>query len=220
MLAAGIIVVVTCRPATDFGPRIETGDVSDTTQVVRALPSSVAVQISKNGYREFDLDAIVTDEDDADSTIRWSLSPGSLLNVTLYGRLAELGPLPNQVGESYVILTATDPGGLSTSKTCPVSVFDEFRTDYLPDTIAVSTNRDTTIALKCQYRASLRSKLNWGVVSYDSVYLSQCSLSGSPDSGALTLAARTSAGTTGIQFTVHDPVNHVDFNHGILVMVR
>jgi len=204
----------------DFPPRLETGDVCDTTQVLRVLPSSGAVQISKNGYREFDLDAIVTDEDDTDSTISWSLSPGPLLNVNLNGALAEIGPVPNQTGKSYVVFTATDPSGLSTSKTCSVSVFDEFKPDSLPDTIVVPRNGDTTVILKCQYRASLRPELSWGAPSYDSIYLDQCSLSGSPDSGALQLKARAIAGATGIQFTVHDPVNHVDFNHGIPVIVK
>ncbi|MCX6844574.1 MAG: hypothetical protein NTX53_20105 [candidate division WOR-3 bacterium] len=216
-----LLVFCACRPKVDFPPRLETNAVPDTAQVIVALPpDSGVVQVSKNGYRLFDLDAIVTDEDDADSTIRWSLSPGSLLNVNLNGSLAEIGPVPNQAGVSYVVFTATDPVGLSTSKTCPILVFDEFKTDSLPDTIVVSRSGDTTVVLKCQYRASLKPKLIWGAPSYDSTYLGLCFLSGSPDSGALTVQAKGTSGTTGISLTVRDSVNHVTFNYGIPVTIR
>ena len=221
LLAVGLLVFCACGTKTDFPPRLETNAVPDTAQVIVALPpDSGVVQISKNGYRVFDLDAIVTDEDDADSTIRWSLSPGSLLNVNLNGSLAEIGPVPNQAGVSYVVFTATDPFGLSTSKTCSISVFDEFKTDHLPDTIEVTGSREETVVLRCQYRPSLTPKLTWGDVSFDHNYLQACYLSGSPGSGTLTIGAKGTPGTTGIYLTVRDSVNHVTFNHSIPVTIR
>jgi len=218
-LVTGLMVLCACRAETGFPPRLETRDVSDTVQVIHALPSSGAVQISKNGYREFDLDAIVTDEDDADSTIRWSLSPGPLLNVNLNGSMAEVGPVPNQAGESYVVFTATDPGGLSASKTCPVSVFDSFRV-ISPEVDSVSSGGTKTDTLVYEYKSSLRALLVWGSPSFDRAYLDTCYLGGTPDTELLTVEARTGSVTTSVQFTVLDPVNHADFTYSIPVVVK
>jgi len=199
---------------------IEPNEVPDTAHVIVALPDTGYVHVSKNGYRLFDLDAIVTDEDDADSTIRWTFAPGPALEVRLQGDMATIGPLPNQVCTSYVVFTATDPVGQSTSKTCPILVFDEFKTGLLPNTITVGKTADTTVSLVCQYRPSLEPKLTWGAVVCDTTYLARDSLYGTPTSGKLAVKAKTKLGTTGVQFTVHDPVNHVDFTHSIPVVVH
>jgi len=221
LLAVCLLVFCACRSNVDFPPALEPGAVPDTALVVKTIPGSGYVNISKNGYRVFNLDSIVTDDDDEDSDISWSLSPGPLLNVNLKDSLAEIGPLPNQAGESYVVFTATDPVGLSVSKTCPILVFDEFRTDSLPDTIVVARSNDTTVAMKCQYRESLESKLTWGdTVSYDTTYLNACTLSGSPASGEFTVTAKATPGTTGVHFTVRDAVNHVDFSYSIPVVIK
>src|SRR5512147_2176352 len=118
---AGLLFICACRPDLSFPPRLVTGSISDTTRIIGVLPDSGAVHVSKNGYRAFNLNAIVADEDDPDSTISWSLSPGPGFEVKLHGDTARIGPVPNQVCTSYVVFTATDPGGLSTSRTCPVA---------------------------------------------------------------------------------------------------
>ena len=124
LLVAGLLVICACRSDLNFPPRLVTGSVSDTAQVIGVLPDSGVVHVSKNGYRSFNLDAIVADEDDADSTIEWSLSPGPALEVDLQGDTARIGPVPNRVCTSYVVFTASDPGGLTISRTCPISVFE------------------------------------------------------------------------------------------------
>ena len=219
-MIVGLAVFCACRHTTDFAPRLETGTVSDTTQLIGVLPDSGAVQISKNGYRKFDLDAIVTDQDDAAPTIRWSLSPGSLLNVILKGDTALIGPAANQVGESYVVFTATDPGGLSASKTCPVAVFDSFRINVPDINInGVGPGDSATVAVDFVYKFSLKRELTWGAPSYDPTYLDKCYLSGSPDSLRLTAHAKAS-GTTGIYLTVRDTVNHVTFSYSTLANIK
>jgi hypothetical protein len=194
-----------------------TGTVSDTARLIGVLPDSGAVHVSKNGYRAFNLDAIVADEDDADSTISWSLSPGPELVVNLHGDTARIGPVPNQVCTSYVVFTATDPGGLSTSRTCPISVF-EF---LLPlDSIVMDSNSVIDTVLDCDYRPDLKAGLIWDKPVYDSTWLSECSLVDSSGAKVLRLKASDSVGTTGIYLRISDPVNNVDFHHSILVTIK
>jgi hypothetical protein len=217
LLFACLLVIGACRSDLSFPPRLVTGAVSDTTQLVVALPDSGAVHISKNGYRAFNLDAIVTDEDDADSTISWSLTPGPSLEVKLNGDTARIGPVPNQVCTSYVVFTATDPGGLSTSRTCPIAVF-EFHIH--PDSVMVGPNSVADAVLDCDYRPDLKSGLTWAKPICDSAWLPECSLVDS--SGAKVLRVRTgdSVGITGIYLKISDPVNNVDFHHSIQVTIE
>ena len=214
---AGFLAICSCRPGLEFPPRLVTGPVSDTARLVAALPDSGAVNISKNGYRAFDLDAIVADEDDADSTIAWSLTPGPELEVRLSGDTAMIGPVPNSVCSSYVVFTATDPGGLSASRTCPVSVF-EFR--ILVDSIVMAHSSTSSTVLKCDYRTGLKDGLIWDKPVCDSARLQQCSLLDSAGAKVLRLRTRDSVGTTGVYLRVSDPVNNVDFHHGIQVRIE
>ena len=217
LLAAGLLVGGACRSDLNFPPRLVTGPVSDTAQLIGALPDSGAVHISKNGYRAFDLDAIVADEDDADSTISWSLSPGPALEVSLHGDTARIGPVPNQVCTSYVVFTATDPGGLSTSRTCPVSVF-EFRLHL--DSMLMDSNSVVDTVLGCDYRPDLKSGLIWDKPVCDSAWLPECSLVDSSGAKVLRLRAGDSVGITGIYLKISDPVNNVDFHHSIQVTIK
>jgi hypothetical protein len=214
---AGLLVIFACRSDLSFPPRLVIGSVSDTTQLIVALPDSGAVHVSKNGCRAFSLNAIVADEDDADSTISWSLSPGPALEVKLNGDTARIGPVPNQVCTSYVVFTATDPGGLSTSRTCPIAVF-EFQIHL--DSMIVSSNGVSDTVLDCDYKPDLKSGLVWDKPVRDSAWLPECSLVDS--SGAMVLRLRTSdsVGTTGIYLKISDPVNNVDFHHSIQVTIE
>jgi len=220
LLAVCLLVFCACRSNVDFPPALEPGAVPDTALVVKTIPGSGYVNISKNGYRVFNLDSIVTDDDDEDSDISWSLSPGPLLNVNLKDSLAEIGPLPNQAGESYVVFTATDPLGLSVSKTCPILVFDEFRVDTLLGTIAIKPDSTKRVAVAYGYRDGLEPGLEWEEPQIDTAWLKTCSLSVKPDSLVLTVEARDSSGTTGIYLAVDDPVNHVTFHHSIPVAIQ
>jgi hypothetical protein len=214
---AGLLVVCACRSDLSFPPRLVTGSISDTTRLIGALPGSGAVYISKNGYRAFSLDAIVADEDDADSTITWSLSPGPALEVKLHGDTASIGPVPNQVCTSYVVFTATDPGGLSTSRTCPIAVF-EF---LIPlDSVVLDANSVIDTVLDCDYRPNLRGGLVWSSPVYDSAWLPVCSLVDSSGAKVLRLKTSDSVGTTGIYLKISDPVNNVDFHHSIQVTIK
>jgi hypothetical protein len=220
LLVSGLMVFCACRTETSFPPRLESGQVSDTAMTIGVLPTSGAVQISKNGWRAFDLDAIVTDEDDADPAIRWSLSAGPYLDVRLIGDTARIGPVANQAGESYVVFTATDPGGLSASRTCPVMVFDDFDADSLPDTIVMGPGLEKTLDMKYRYRPSLKSQLVWADPVFDADYLATCALSDSLEPKSLTIRALINTGTTGIYFVVYDPVNHATFHHSTLVTIH
>jgi hypothetical protein len=214
---AGLLVICACRSDLSFPPRLEIGSVSDTNQLIGALPDSGAVHVSKNGYRAFNLDAIVADEDDADSTISWSITPGPALEVKLDGDTARIGPVPNQVCTSYVVFTATDPGGLSTSRTCPVSVFEFL---IYVDSMMVGSNSVADAVLSCDYRPDLKSGLIWARPICDSAWLPECSLVDS--SGAKVLRVRTgdSVGITGIYLEISDPVNNADFHHSIQVTIE
>jgi hypothetical protein len=214
---AGLLIICSCRPGLEFPPRLATGPVSDTARLIAALPDSGAVNISKNGYRAFDLDAIVTDEDDADSTITWSFAPGPELEVRLSEDTAMIGPVPNSVCTSYVVFTATDPGGLSASRTCPISVF-EFR--ILLDSVALDSGSAADTALGCDYRPDLKDGLVWDAPVYDPAWLLECSLVGSSGAKVLSLKAGDSVGVTGVYLTAIDPVNNVDFHHGIQVRIE
>jgi hypothetical protein len=214
---AGLLVVCACRSDLSFPPRLVTGSVSDTTRLIGALPDSGAVHISKNGYRAFNLDAIVADEDDADSTITWSLSAGPAIEVKLHGDTASIGPVPNQVCTSYVVFTATDPGGLSTSRTCPIAVFE-----FLIPLDSVVLDHDSVVdtVLGCDYRPDLKSGLVWDKPVCDSAWLPECSLVDSSGAKVLRLKAGDSVGTTGIYLKISDPVNNVDFHHSIQVTIK
>ena len=209
LLVAGLLVICACRSNLSFPPRLVTGSVLDTAQLIGALPDSGAVHISKNGRRAFDLDAIVADEDDADSTITWSLSPGPALEVRLYGDTARVGPVPNQVCTSYVVFTATDPGGLSTSRTCPIRIF-EFLIRL--DSVVMDSNSVVDTVLDCDYRPDLKEGLIWDKPVCDSAWLPECSLADSSGAKVLRLKTSDSVGTTGIYLRVSDPVNNVDFH--------
>jgi hypothetical protein len=213
----GLLVICACRSELDFPPRLATGAVSDTARLIKALPDSGAVHISKNGYRAFSLDAIVADEDDADSTITWSLSPGPALEVRLSGDTARIGPVSNQVCTSYVVFTATDPGGLSTSRTCTISVF-EFLIHL--DSMAMDSNSVANTVLDFEYRPSLKDGLIWDDPVFDSAWLPECSLVDSSGAKALRLRAGDSVGTTGIYLSISDPVNNVDFHRSIQVTIK
>ncbi len=217
LLVAGLLVICACRSDLNFPPRLATGSVSDTAQLIGVLPDSGTVYISKNGYRAFNLDAIVADVDDADSTISWSLSPGPALEVNLRGDTARIGPVPNQVCTSYVVFTATDPGGLSTSRTCPISVF-EF---LIPlDSVVLDSNSVMDTVLDCEYRPDLKSGLIWDKPVCDSAWLPECSLVDSSGAKVLKLRASDSVGITGIYLRISDPVNNVDFHHSIQVRIQ
>ncbi len=217
LLFTSLLVIGSCRSNLSFPPRLVTGSVPDTVRLIGVLPDSGAVHISKNGYRAFNLDAIVSDEDDADSAIAWSLSPGPSLTVALHGDTAKIGPVPNRVCTSYVVFTATDPDGLSTSRTCPISVF-EFLIHL--DSIAVGPNSVTDAALDCDYRPDLKSGLIWAKPVCDSAWLPECSLVDSSGAKLLRVKTGDSVGITGIYLEIRDPVNNVDFHHGIQVTVR
>jgi hypothetical protein len=217
LLVAGLLVICACRSELNFPPRLVTGSVSDTTRLIGVLPDSGAVHVSKNGYRSFNLDAIVADEDDTDSTISWSLSSGPALEVSLHGDTARIGPVPNQVCTSYVVFTATDPGGLSSSRTCPISVF-EFMIRL--DSMVLDSNSVVDTILECDYRPDLKDGLIWDSPVYDSAWLPECSLADSAGAKVLRLKASDSVGTTGIYLRVSDPVNNVDFHHSIRVTVE
>jgi hypothetical protein len=214
---AGLLVICACRSGLYFPPRLATGAVSDTARLIKVLPDSGAVHISKNGYRAFNLDAIVADEDDADSTITWSLTPGPALEVRLSDDTARIGPIPNQVCTSYVVFTATDPGGLSTSRTCPISVF-EFQIHL--DSVVMDSNSVRHTVLDCDYRPGLKSGLIWDNPVYDAAWLPECSLVDSSGTMVLRLKTSDSVGTTGIYLNVSDPVNNVDFHHSIQVTIE
>ena len=221
-LLACLLTLLVCRHTVEIQPAFNFGIVSDADQVIKVLPESGSgpVQVSKNGYRVFDLDSIVTDGDDSASTIRWSLTPGPSLNVWLNGDTALIGPAANQVGESYAVFTATDPGGLSVSWTCPVAVFDSFRINVPDINInGVGPGDSATVAVDFVYKFSLKRELTWGAPSYDPTYLDKCYLSGSPDSLRLTAHAKAS-GTTGIYLTVRDTVNHVTFSYSTLANIK
>jgi hypothetical protein len=213
----GLLVICACRSGLSFPPRLATGAVSDTTRLIKALPDSGAVHISKNGYRAFNLDAIVADEDDADSTITWSLTPGPALEVRLYGDTARIGPIPNQVCTSYVVFTATDPGGLSTSRTCPISVF-EFLIHL--DSVVMGSNSTVDTVLDFDYRPGLKNGLVWDTPVCDAAWLPECSLVDSSGTMVLRLRTSDSVGSTGIYLKVSDPVNNVDFHHSIQVTIE
>ena len=214
---AGLLVICACRSGLDFPPRLATGAVSDTARLINALPDSGAVHISKNGYRAFNLEAIVADEDDADSTIMWSLTPGPALEVRLSGDTARIGPIPNQVCTSYVVFTATDPGGLSTTRTCPISVF-EFLINL--DSMVVGSSSVVDTVLDCDYRSDLKSGLIWDKPVCDSAWLPECSLVDSSGAKVLRLKTSDSVGITGIYLKISDPVNNVDFHHSIQVTIK
>ncbi|MBM3331714.1 hypothetical protein FJY68_07685 [candidate division WOR-3 bacterium] len=216
-LVCGALVVCACRSDLDFPPRLVTGPVSDTAGLIPALPDSGAVHIGKNGYRAFDLGAIVADEDDADSTITWSLTPGPALEVRLYSDTARIGPVPNQVCTSYVVFTATDPGGLNTSRTCPISVF-EFLIHL--DSVVMDPNSVRQTVIDYDYRPDLRAGLTWDQPVCDPAWLPQCSLTDSSGAKILRLTTGDSVGTTGIYLRVNDPANHVDFHHSIQVTIE
>jgi hypothetical protein len=217
LLVAGSLVICACRSGLSFPPRLVTGSVSDTTRLIGVLPDSGAVHISKNGYRAFNLDAIVADEDDADSTITWSLSPGPALEVSFHGDTASIGPVPNQVCTSYVVFTATDPGGLSTSRTCPISVF-EFSIGL--DSIVINSNAVAAAVLDCDYRPDLKNGLVWDKPVCDSAWLPECSLVDSSGTKVLRLKTSDSVGITGVYLKISDPVNNVDFHHSIQVTIK
>jgi hypothetical protein len=217
LLVANLLIICACRSNLNFPPRLETGSISDTTRLIGALPDSGAVHISKNGYRAFNLDAIVADEDDADSTITWSLSPGPTLEVKLHGDTARIGPVPNQVCTSYVVFTATDPGGLSTSRTCPIAVF-EFQIHL--DSMVVSPGSIAGKVLDCDYRPDLKDGLIWDRPVCDSAWLPECSLVDSSGAKVLRLKTSDSVGITGIYLKISDPVNNVDFHHSIQVTIN
>ena len=214
---AGLLVICACRSDLSFPPRLVTGSVSDTTRFIGVLPDSGGVHVSKNGYRAFNLNAIVADEDDADSTITWSLSPGPSLEVILHGDTARIGPVPNQVCTSYVVFTATDPGGLSTSRTCPISVF-EF--SILLDSMVMNSSSVMDTVLDCDYRPDLKSELIWDTPVCDSAWLPECSLVDSAGSKVLRLRTSDSVGITGIYLRISDPVNNVDFHRSIQVRLK
>jgi len=214
---AGLLVTCACRSDLSFPPTLVTGSVSDTTHLIGVLPDSGTVHVSKNGYRAFNLDAIVADEDDADSTISWSLSPGPGIEVKLHGDTARIGPVPNQVCTSYVVFTATDPGGLSTSRTCPIAVF-EFLIHL--DSMVVNSNSVSGAALDCDYRPDLKSGLVWDRPVRDSAWLPECSLEDSSGTKVLRLRTSDSVGTTGIYLKISDSVNNVDFHHSIQVTIK
>jgi hypothetical protein len=217
LLVVGLLVICACRSSLNFPPRLVTGPVSDTARLIGTLPDSGAVHVTKNGYRSFNLDAIVADEDDADSTIKWSLSPGPALEVSLHGDTARIGPIPNQVCTSYVVFTATDPGGLSTTRTCPISVF-EF---LIPlDSIVMGSNSVVHRVVDGDYRPDLKSGLIWDKPVCDSAWLPECSLVDSSGAKVLRLRASDSVGITGIYLKISDPVNNVDFHHSIQVTVN
>jgi hypothetical protein len=225
LLFACLLVLGTCRQRVyENNPRIRTAlSVSDTAQFIGALPASGPVNVSKNGYRVFELDSMVEDGNDSPATITWTLSPDALLTVDLDGHQAKIGPVPNLTGRSYVVFTATDPSGLSASRTCSVSVFDEFAFDTLPKTVFVRSGQGTSVDLRCRYRTTLESSLQWvdTLLFFDNTYLDDCSLAGVADSGRLTVTARDSVvGTTAVQFFVYDPVNHVYFSHSFPVVVQ
>jgi hypothetical protein len=217
LLVAYLLVICSCRSNLNFPPRLATGSVSDTARLVGVLPDSGAVHITKNGYRAFNLDAIVADEDDADSTITWSLSPGPSLEVMLHGDTARIGPVPNQVCTSYVVFTATDPGGLSASRTCPISVF-EFLVHL--DSMVVGSNGVADAVLDCDYRPDLKNGLIWDTPVCDSAWLPECSLVDSSGAKVLRLKTSDSVGITGIYLKVSDPVNNVYFHHSIQVTIK
>jgi len=217
LLVAGLLVICACRSDLNFPPRLITGPVSDTAHLIGTLPDSSAVHISKNGHRAFNLDAIVADEYDADSTIEWSLSPGPSIEASLHGATARIGPVPNRVCTSYVVFTATDPGGLSSSRTCPISVF-EF---LIPlDSVGMGPNSATGTVLECDYRPDLKDGLIWDNPVYDSAWLAECSLVDSAGAKVLRLRTNDSVGMTGIYLKVSDPVNNVDFHHSVRVTVE
>jgi hypothetical protein len=217
LVVAVVLVISACRSELNFPPRLVLGPVSDTSRLIGALPYTGAVYISKNGCRAFDLDAIVEDGDDADSTISWSLSAGPELEVKLQGDTARIGPVPNQVCSSYVVFTATDPGGLSTSRTCPIVVFDFLMS---LDSVVMGPNSAVDTFLECDYRPALLNGLVWDQPVCDSAWLPECSLVDSFGAKMLRLRTGDSLGTTGIYLGISDPANNVRFHRSIRVTVK
>ena len=207
-----LFIPVGCRKL-DYRPTFKKG----------ALPDTIF--ICKNGYQIIPLDSIIKDEDDPDSSLEWSITAGSLIIITLrhtisLGRVVELKPILNQIGNTIVTFTATDPLGYSASKTCIAKV-ESVHFELKLHTLILIQNQDTTFRkdtiIQYKYRNNIdwRSKLKWNPPSYDTTVLTVGLYADS-----LTVKARDSVYSTGIYFTIEDTMNHVIYNRSTLVFVQ
>lgn len=191
-----------------------------------ALPDTTPIKIFKNGYRTFCLDSLIEDKDNQVSNLRWSISAGPLLIIRLkndssLGRLAELEPVRNQTGNTFVTFTVANPGGLSASKTCAVSI-DEPDFTWLIDTINIKKGNSITLRKDglVKYPSGFNN-LQWHTVYVDSLYLTAYPLTTSPKRiDSVKLVAKNRAGTTGVYFQLTDTVNHIEFHQSSRVNIN
>jgi len=172
--------------------------------------------IYKNGYRIYNLDSLVEDLDDHDSTIVWSISSGPLLTTRLIdsidGNFVKIEPIRNQTGNDWIDFTATDPMGARASKTCQVYVIEPIcsltiNNIRIPRGDSVKYKKDSIIVYQNEGR------LEW-TVSTDTIYLTNNS-----SSPWIRFYAKSTPASTAVYFNLYDPDNHVHFNRSIPVEI-
>lgn len=206
LVTVGILLLSGCLQPLEYPPKFKKG----------ALPDTISIY--KNGYRTFYLDSLIADKDDASAVLRWTISPGPLLEVrvkkdTSKGSLVEIAPERNQTGMSSVTFTVVDPGGLSASKTCAVLIKEtDFKWQLGDTTIATQGRIARAKSGIVDYFAS--DYLQWNV------YVDTHFLIDSSKTNSVILKAKNNAGKTGVYFRLTDTLNHIDFHQSILVIIQ
>lgn len=210
VITAGFLILSFCRRGLEYPPVFKKPGEKG------ALPDSI--QIFQNGYRTFNLDSCITDEDDGVCRIQWSVVTGPLLTVkmkrdTIVGQYAEIAPLRNQIGKSWVTFTATDPGGLSASKTCFVSIeTTDFK--WLKDTLYIGKDSTRRLPKGTLISYSYSNSCKW-LIHTDTLLKK-----GEEKADTVILTAGSNPGTTAVYFQITDTVNHVPFHRSSLVYIK
>jgi hypothetical protein len=107
--------------------------------VVGDIPGQTVAE--GEAFATINLDDYVTDSDNADAEITWSISGVNFISVTITDRVATLTPIdPEWNGADRLYFTATDPDGLEDQ------VGATFTVTFVNDTPVVSDIPDQTVA--------------------------------------------------------------------------
>lgn len=141
--------------ATDPGSRSDSSSTTFTVQPSNQPPriDQIADQtiLENERFMDIQLDAFVTDPDNADSELRWSFYGNKELLVTINSRVVHIAvPDSEWQGQEKITFVATDPGGLKDSTRATFTVIalnDPPVVSHIPDQTIQPGGSFTTIKL-------------------------------------------------------------------------
>lgn len=117
------ILFIATDPDSFFDQQTVTFKVNATPQINRNAIANQGINQGES-FEPFDLDDIVTDPDNDDSELQWSVSGAASLHVNIDNHnVVTISPMnPEWYGSETIIFTVTDPGGLSANSSATFKI--------------------------------------------------------------------------------------------------